>query len=149
MNYILALTTGEKFIITQQEAESVVGAGDMITIKRLGVMVQKRMVQVYPQNHPDMLEDRKKQQTGILHDGEKVKRLFGQWVDYNSVPDDKGNYQPVRLDTEYYPEVALDIVATEKEWEEIKKSNKNYYEYLGIENNLKRFNNGGFKQLME
>jgi hypothetical protein len=147
-NFILALTTGEKFIITKEEAEQVVKAGEMITINRLGLMVQKRMVQVYPQHHPDMLEDRKKQQVGVLHDGEKVRKHYGQWVDYNSVPDDSGNYSPVKLDLAYYPEIAVDMVATEDEYTQIKKLKADYYQFLGINGIEKRLSNKGLQPLL-
>jgi hypothetical protein len=36
------------------------------------------------------------------------------------VPDDNGNYKPVTLNTDYYPEVARDCVFTTREWEEYK-----------------------------
>ena len=36
------------------------------------------------------------------------------------MPDDKGNYTPIRIDPSYYPEVALDCVPTEAEYAEIK-----------------------------
>lgn len=148
MNYILALTTGEKFIINKQEAENIVKAGDMITIKRLGLMVQKRMVQVYPQNHPDMIDDRKKQQTGILHDGSRAIRHFGQWVaDTGLIPDDNGNYKPVKLDTEYYPEIATDCLATEEEYNQMQKDGKDYYLFLGINKKIKSYN-AGFTHLL-
>ena len=46
MNYILALTTGEKFIISKDEAELVIKTDndDSIAIKRIGLMVQKRKI---------------------------------------------------------------------------------------------------------
>ena len=144
MNYILAMTTGEKFRISQDEAEKISLASDnqSITIKRLGMVIQKRMIQIYPEHNSDKLEDRQKQKTGILHDGTKAKNYFGQWVDYfDEVPDDNGNYKPIRLDPKYYPEVALDCVATEKEFDQIITEKKDYYEFLGIQDRIKRIGN--------
>jgi hypothetical protein len=152
MNYILQFTTGEKFIISQQEAELISKANDnqSITIKRLGMVVQKRMCLIYPEHSADRLEERRKQQTGILHDGTNVKKHFGQWIfDNGFVPDDNGDYQPIRLDREYYPEIALDAVATEEEFLKIKETGQNYYEFLGIADRTKRLNNRGFSQLLE
>ena len=152
MNYILQLTTGEKFIINQQEAETIIKTKDdgSIAIKRIGVFIQKRMCLIYPEHSADRLEERRKQQTGILHDGTNVRRHFGQWiVDSGLVPDDNGDYQPVRLDRQYYPEVALDAVATEEEFMKIIEGKQNYYEFLGIGDRIKRLENKGFTQLLE
>ena len=152
MNYILQFTTGEKFIINQQEAEMIIKADDdnAIAIKRLGLMVQKRMCLIYPEHSADRLEERRKQQTGILHDGTNVRKHFGQWItDTGLVPDDNGDYQPIRLDRQYYPEIALDAVATEEEFLKIKETKQNYYEFLGISDRIKRLENRGFTQLLE
>lgn len=120
-----------------------------VAISRLNLMAQKRFCEIMPASHPDIIEDRKKQQTGILHDGSKAKKHFGQWVaDLGEVPDDSGNYHPVKLDAQYYPEIALDITATKEEWMEIKKTGKDYYEFLGIDKNIKRLNKG-FTKLIE
>ena len=150
--FILQFTTGEKFTINQQEAELIAKANEdqSITLKRLGMVVQKRMCLVYPEHSADRLEERRKQQTGVLHDGANVRKHFGQWImDNGFVPDDDGNYQPIRLDKEYYPEVALDAVATEEEFSQIITSKQNYYEFLGISDRTKRLENKGFTQLME
>ena len=110
--FILELTTGGKFEISESEARIVALAPEdrSVTIPRLGIVVPKRMAIVYPKAIEP--EKRGEQKIGILHDGSKARRHFGEWVDLNSVPDDKGNYTPVRLDPEYYPEVAQDRVAT-------------------------------------
>ena len=152
MNYILALTTGEKFIISKDEAELVIKTDndDSIAIKRIGLMVQKRMCLIYPKHSADRLEERRKQQTGILHDGTNVRKHFGQWVaDTGLVPDDNGDYQPIRLDRQYYPEISLDAVATEEEFFKIIETNQNYYEFLGIDDRIKRLGNSGFTQLLK
>jgi len=47
---------------------------------------------------------------GRLHDGVKVVKKFGKWIDpYN--PD-------ITFDLRYYPELAKDEVMTEEEWQE-------------------------------
>lgn len=140
-NFILKFTTGGQIEITEKEYKTIFNADDnaSIGIERLGIMVQKRMVQIFPKNIVNQIEDRKNQQIGILHDGEKVKKHFGQWVsDSGEMPDDKGNYSPIKLDTQYYPEIALDNVATPQEWQRIQKNNLNYYEALGIADRAKR-----------
>lgn len=153
MKFILQFTTGEKFKITKEEAELIAGASDnqSITIKRLGMVVQKRMAQIYPIEHPDVIDDRKRQLTGILHDGTKVRRHFGEWVCAdNLVPDDTGDYVPVKLDRQYYPEVALDNVATEQEFKQIRDECLNYNEFMQIGGRVERLKNpSGFEHISE
>jgi hypothetical protein len=143
MNYVLQLTTGEKFRINKIEAESIIGvkSDGSIAIKRLGIMIPKRMCIIYPEHSADRIEEKKKQQTGILHDGTLVKRHFGQWVLNDLVPDENGNYQPIKIDPTYYPEVYADAVASEDEWKQIKSNNLNYFEYFGINETKERIEN--------
>jgi hypothetical protein len=47
---------------------------------------------------------------GYLHDGTKVIKKFGQWVDARN-PD-------VRLDPAYYPEIVQDRVMSRIEWQQ-------------------------------
>lgn len=51
---------------------------------------------------------KKEQSNGRLHDGTKVIRLNGRWVD---------EVDPsLKLDQTYYPEIANDMVMAEEEW---------------------------------
>lgn len=150
-NFLLQLTTGGQIEITEKEYKTILDADDnaSIYIARIGFMVQKRMVQIFPKEIKKQMEDRTKQVIGFLHDGSKAHKHFGEWVlDNGEVPDDKGNYHPTKLDKKYYPEIALDRVATAEEYQTIKKNNLNYYEFLGIENKIKRLNNNNFKKLI-
>lgn len=61
----------------------------------------------------DLKIDDKGQTTGRLHDGTRVKKLFGHWVDAEMVDHDG---KPIKLDPHYYPEVVRDEVMTEDEW---------------------------------
>ena len=140
LNFILSFTTGGQVEITEDEYKSIFKADDSqsVAISRLGIMVQKRMVQIFPKSIADEIENRKQQQTGVLHDGTRVIRRFGEWVVAGEqTPDDDGKYQPIKLDKEYYPEVAADCVATEKEWEQI-KGIEDYYKLTGYKPALKR-----------
>ena len=140
-NFILKFTTGGQIEITEVEYKTIFNADDnaSIGIERLGIMVQKRMVQIFPKNISKELEDRRSQQVGVLHDGTKVRKHFGQWVlNSGDVPDDNGNYSPIRLDPQYYPEAAMDNVATPQEYLRIKENNLNYYEELNISERIKR-----------
>lgn len=114
---------GDQFTISEIEYQSVLQAKGLIFIKSLGVTINtSRIESIYPVSMADTLQDRKQQQTGVLHDGTKVKRHFGEWVDmFTQVPDDNGNYRPVKLDPTYYPEIARDCVPTEQEFEKLRE----------------------------
>lgn len=144
MKFILELTTGGHFEIEEKEARTIAAAANdqTITLTRLGIVVPKRMVIMYPVTNQPV--DRKEQKMGVLHDGTRVRRHFGEWVDHNSMPDDKGNYTPVRLDLSYYPEIAMDRVATPEEYQQIREGNADYYEYLKIGSNDRMRLKAGF-----
>ena len=145
---ILKTTTNDSFYITEDEYKKILqSTTETITLKK-GITVRRNCIAtIIPENHPDIIHDRKKQEVGILHDGQKVRKHFGQWVSYREVPDERGNYNPVRLDPEYYPEVAVDCVANPEEFNELKEKQIDYYEYLKIENKTKRVGEGGFSSI--
>jgi len=149
MNFILKTILGDRLTITEEEHKAFIAAQPEQTLflKNSGIMVKKSMVAIiYPENRDD-IEKKKNQVVGRLHDGGRVKKHFGQWVlDTGQTPDDKGNYAHVTLDPAYYPEVALDCVATEEEF--TKLNGQDYYEFLGIKERDKRLDSG-FKQIME
>lgn len=47
--------------------------------------------------------------TGRLHDGVRVKKVYGQWVDFFN--------ETVRIDPAYYPEIIKDEIISEDEWQ--------------------------------
>lgn len=121
MNFILKTMDGNRFKITQEEYLASLKGDGLLVFKSCGVTINKsRIESIFPETLADEIEDRKTQLTGVLHDGTRVKRHFGEWVDCNMVPDDRGSYVPVKLDPVYYPEIASDSVLTEKEFEKIK-----------------------------
>lgn len=154
MNYFIK-TIDTKILISENEHKRIISdiknGCDFIVLKDKGITLKINAIMgIYPENSSDVFEDRKNQKQGILHDGEKAVRHFGRWVaDSGQVPDDKGNYVPVELDKEYYPEAALDSVATIDEYSLIKKLNADYYEFLGIKNKTERIGNNNFKHLLE
>lgn len=120
MNYILKTMGGEKIIITEAEYKTVLSKPQgFIAFPSCGITVNaSRIESIYPESNANEIEDRKTQMAGVLHDGTLVHRHFGQWVDAtNQVPDDKGNFAPIRIDPDYYPEVARDCVPTLEEFE--------------------------------
>ena len=140
------MMSGETYKINQSEYQIIIKADKGIFLPRLKVFINKSSISTaYPEHLAGEIEERKTQQTGILHDGTPVRRHFGQWVDAtNQTPDDKGNYSPVILDPYYYPEIVLDLVPTEKEFVGIKHLPTNERLKLiisGHEDRLKRLQN--------
>jgi len=124
MNFIVKLSNGDRFVVTPDEAKAIVNSdkGDTITLKEKGIMIAKSyVVSVYPESKADDIEDRKEQKTGVLHDGTLVERHYnGRWVvQGKTVPDDKGNYMPIEIDPDYYPEIKCLNVFSEKEFKKI------------------------------
>lgn len=109
--------------ITEEEYKGIISTKDdgSFFLSRLGILAQKRFVTVAPISIADQLEDRQNQKIGYCSDGTRAVRHFGQWVvDEGQVPDDQGNYKPIKLDPSYYPEVARDCLFTPEEWEQVK-----------------------------
>lgn len=151
MTMILKMMNGDSHKITDQEFEGLNTAGQMVHFKSCNVLINKsRIENIYPENTTDNLIARKQQQTGVLHDGSRVKRYFGEWVDEdNTAVDDNGKYTPVKIDKNYYPEIAYDTVATEEEYKKIKEEKLDYYQVVGMQNKTPRIENGEFKQIGE
>jgi hypothetical protein len=59
------------------------------------------------------LLDRKEQREGVLHDGTRVVKYFGQW--YLSGETEDGKPSKI-IDPQHYPEVARDCVPTPEEY---------------------------------
>ena len=125
-NYILKTKQNDKIIITEKEYKGYLASknnGDSsIFLKDKGITIDKNMIAIiYPENMAPQIEDRRKQQVGVLHDGQLVKKHFGQWVLFDkTAPDDNGNYTPVVIDSSYYPEILQNCVPSQEEFEKIK-----------------------------
>ena len=113
---------GNHYTITDDEYQKAIIGDGLLVFRSCGITINKsRIESIYPESMADQVEDKKLQQTGRLHDGTLVKRHFGEWVDaYSAITDDDGKSQPVRLDRNYYPEVAMDAVMTDNEYAKVK-----------------------------
>ena len=135
------------FEINENEFKALmVSKGDRIFVPRLGISFARTTPwstrPKLQQTTSEKIEERRKQQVGVLHDGLPVKRHFGQWVLANSSEaNDSGVYQPVIIDPKYYPEIAVDLVADYSEWEKVRELNpsirKDAYYQLMIGQNYK------------
>lgn len=72
-----------------------------------GALIPRSSIALYPD---EFWGERAKQ--GRLHDGSRVVREFGRWVDARD--------SKVAISLEYYPELAKDEVMTEAEWQKHK-----------------------------
>uniref|UniRef100_A0A6H1ZM19 Uncharacterized protein n=1 Tax=viral metagenome TaxID=1070528 RepID=A0A6H1ZM19_9ZZZZ len=103
MNFILKTIGGDRIIITEQEYKNILLAKtDIITLTN-GITIRKNVISIiYPESKVDEIETRKQQQTGVLHDGTRVTKYFGEWIVANEMtPDDNGRYQHIKIDPNY------------------------------------------------
>jgi hypothetical protein len=117
--FILKTIHGDRITITgEQHAKILKATTDIIALDN-GITIRKNVIAtIFPESQADEIENKKQQQTGILHDGTRVIRHFGEWILPEYVPNDSGKDVPVKIDPTYYPEVAADFVPTEKEYHE-------------------------------
>lgn len=112
--YALKMMSGETYTITDDEAKALMLASktkQMVVINSLkGTINTASISEIVPHDRIERVE-------GRLHDGSKVVKKFGSWVDAEN--------HDVRLDYLYYPELKHDAVFSEEEWEEMKGKTKN------------------------
>jgi hypothetical protein len=109
------MSSGEKYNITDEEAVKIAGLKEMkglILITSLKSYINLSFVaSIVAQDKID----RSKMTNGVLRDGTRVIKRFGEWKDALN-PD-------VNLDYNYYPELATDEVLTEAEFQNKKLLN--------------------------
>lgn len=113
MKYQITTQTKEKYWISEEEAQNIAGGemkGLVFVPSIKGYINLSYVVSVIPEElaKTELTE-------GRLHDGTRVVKKFGQWVDAHN-PD-------VRLDPIYYPEILKDKVLSEQEYQEQKLLN--------------------------
>lgn len=113
---MFTLKTYDKLSIelTSEEGEAVLARmvdGDEMVIVQGSMIKTSNISGIY--NNAN--EPRGDQKVGYLHDGTRVIKQFGRWVCDDGHMDEEGLLltTPSR---EYYPEVAVDLVATVDEW---------------------------------
>lgn len=132
MKYIVHMIGGTRFTINEAEYKAIVGqSGGIVALPSLGITLNvERIETIYPESKADEIEDRKNQQSGILHDGTRAICHFGRWVDSSFGVNEFGASEQVNIDPAYYPEVGLDCVPTEDEYEKKYKHIANKEERL-------------------
>lgn len=108
------LMNGQSTTITEEEYRKLQGKTGLVFVPSTGETINMASVShILPYEESS---DRSTQKIGVLHDGTRVMRQFGEWVDLDSPMDERGLHT-VRLDPAYYPEVARDCVPTPEEFE--------------------------------
>lgn len=114
-NFLVKLKNGDVVRITEDEYKKLAGKTGLIFIPSCGETIDMGMVAHILAEEKDE-PDRSRQKFGVLHDGSKVVKQFGEWFDANSPIDEHGRHT-VRLDPVYYPEVTKDCIPTPEEFE--------------------------------
>ena len=143
------MMSGEQFIITEQDFKKLSVAKGGAFIQSCNSYVNVSSISaMYPESQADDIQNRKEQPIGVLHTGERAKRYFGQWVLADSqIPDDNGDYRPVKIDPTYYPEVARDCVMTISEYKKVKHLPANEILKIVIGEKPEPRENKGFQKL--
>lgn len=146
-NFIIKMMNGDKIIVTAKEYSQIINNnGGIVTLTDGTSLNTTRIESAFMESMADQIETKKQQMTGILHDGTRVKRHFGQWVLPEFTYDDNGKEAPVRLDPTYYPEIASDCVPSEQKYHkkyEILPPEKRLDAIMGdIPNSRKRVSDG-------
>jgi hypothetical protein len=106
------MSGGDKYFIPEEEAKKIAGTElkGLTFVPSIKGFINLSFVQsVIPEDRID----RSKQSSGVLHDGTRVIKKFGNWVDARN--------PEVNLNIEYYPEIIKDEVMTEDEYENKQK----------------------------
>lgn len=112
--YTVKLMNGDKTNVTEEEYVKMAGKSGLVYVPSTKETINMSSIShILP---AEEAEDRSKQKYGILHDGTRVIRQFGEWVDADSPIDERGHHT-VRLDPQYYPETVRDSVPTPEEFE--------------------------------
>ena len=123
---ILKTMGGEEFSIQDQEVALIMSAKEQfVAIRSIGVIINKNSISaIYPEG-----ADRREQKTGVLRDGSRVRKEFGEWI----MARRGSNGEKIYPNQEYYPELKLDRVATEAQFQRVLDGEADYNEAVGID----------------
>jgi hypothetical protein len=102
--YTLKTTDKATIMVTQKQRDeiaSMIQRGSKHVFVNDNLIMANAITGIYA-------EDAHDQQSGRLHDGTRVIKQFGQWVDANN--------PNIRLDHGHYPELARDDVMSEEQY---------------------------------
>ena len=115
MTFIIKLFDKTEIEVSDQDLTLLKGREGLIWIPSAKQAINTSTIsQIVPKELYEERIDRSEQREGMLHDGTKVVKYFGQWCIAGEV-DEHG--KPLRyIDPQYYPEVAKDCVPTTREY---------------------------------
>lgn len=96
-----ALNDGKQKAVTLQ--------GDIVLLASISGITREEKMQEY--------EEEKDHKHGVLHDGTRVVKQFGEWFCMSGDKDEDGHYC-VRPNIEYYPEVKMNCVPSVETYQE-------------------------------
>lgn len=117
-NYIIELFGGTTIEITEKDYYDVIGVVGLVTLRSCGQTINTAAIRrIVPKKtyEIDCFLENGRQQEGVLHDGTRVTRYFGQWY-VEGMVDERGKPEKV-IDPQYYPEVMRDCVPTPQEYQ--------------------------------
>lgn len=117
MEYVIKTFDNEIIEITADEFQNIVGKNGMVYIPSKGEFINTSTIKrIIPRSTylVDKMLDRADQREGVLHDGTRVVKYFGQWFGAGDVDEHGRPYRVVPLDN--YPEAAKDCIPTPEEY---------------------------------
>lgn len=110
--FIIKTIDKSEYEVEDQEALKVAEAmnnGKLKAVVIQGNIVVLSSISSIKKESKKLEDEEKDHKLGVLHDGTRVIRQFGQWMCMDNNLDENGHYC-TRPDQQYYPEVALDLV---------------------------------------
>lgn len=120
MNFVVYLINGHTLTISQEEMEKLIGSTGLVAISSIGEVVNTSSIShIVPESRARELErpkiDRSKQMDGMLMSGQRVVKVFGQWMLADGERDERGN-PCIRPDPDHYKELRMGILPTPDEY---------------------------------
>lgn len=115
MSIIVNMINGDRHILSNAEYAALIENGEVASSRNGAFINRKSVADAYPEEEVSEIEGKQKQVHGVLHDGTRVIKQFGEWFDADSV--NERGLRTVRLNPSYYPEVSRDCVPTPEEFE--------------------------------
>lgn len=115
--YILKTYDGLSLTLKEEEAQKVLEAINAGTQKSIVVQNNYFAISNISSLTKEEISEETDHTIGVLHDGSRVIRQFGQWFCLDGEVSENNHYS-VRPDPYYYPEVAMDCVPSVKTYEQ-------------------------------
>lgn len=115
MSIIINMINGDRHVLSDAEYAALIENGEVASSRNGAFINRKSVADAYPEEEASEIEGKQKQIHGVLHDGTRVIKQFGEWFDADSV--NERGLRTVRLDPAYYPEATRDCVPTPEEFE--------------------------------